>query len=502
MNRVEFKRCAPEAVGIDSKDVLSFLDNMNDGHTEMHSLMIMRHQQVVAEGWWAPYAPGMRHTMMSTSKTFTATAIALACQEGILSLDDYLVDIFSEYVPENASDYLKEITIRHLMTMTSGMEEACVVDENYIANFMNTPVLHKPGTDFFYNDSAASLLPAIIYRKTGLGMIEFLKPRLFDKIGIDAANLTWFNVATGTAFGTGGLHCTTEDAVRLMCLYANDGKWDNEQILAKEYVEMARVPFIKTNTKTARTAQLPKDNQYGYGYLMWMGSRPGTYRSEGAYGQITVVDPMTDTIISFTEANYAKDPASQESMNRVWKFLETIDKNVDVLPDNPTLASLVKQRFSTLALPQPPYQPFGKLPFENMTYRAVGNGAHPENLFYQQILSHPLAKTITGIESFALSQKEARLLEMEAIINGQKQTLLIPTDGSRLLNRLPEYYKSLVYTSAYWQDEHTLAVRFRWIETVFEKELFFHFEDNRCLVKTVSNDRRHPDTQESLYELQ
>lgn len=381
------------------------------------------------------------------------------------------------------------------------MEEACVVDENYISSFMNAPVLHKPGTDFFYNDSAVSLLPAILYRKTGLGMIEFLKPRLFDKIGIDADNLTWFNVATGTAFGAGGLHCTTEDALRLMCLYANDGEWDGEQILTKEYVEMARVPFIQTNTKTPRTIQLPKDNQYGYGYLMWMGSRPGTYRSEGAYGQITVVDPKTDTIISFTEANYAFGPASQESMDRVWQFLETIAKDINVLPANPKLAKQVKQRCSTLSLPCSPYQPFGKLSFGSRIYQAVKEGAHPENLFYQQIYSHPIAKTITGIESFSLRQKEARLIVMEAVINGQKQTLFIPADGSRYLNRLLEYYKSLVCTSAYWQDENTLAVRFRWIETVFEKELFFHFENSQCVVKEVSSDRRHPKTKEYLYEL-
>ncbi len=478
MNREEFIRTTPEDVGIRSESVLRYLDRMDDGHAQVHSLMIMRHGKIAAEGWWSPYAPGLRHTMMSTSKTFTGTAIGLAIDEGILSLDDRIVDIFSDEVPEDASEYLKEITIYHLLTMSCGMEEACVIDENYVSNFMHTPVLHKPGTDFFYNDSAVTLLPLILYKKTGLSMIEFLKPRLFDKIGIDSTNITWFNVATNTAFGAGGLHCTTEDAMRLMKLYAQGGKWNGEQVLSKEYVQQATRKQIDTNTNTPRTKGLPKDNQYGYGFLMWMGSKEGTYRSEGAFGQITLVVPQKDLIISFTEANYSKDPASQESMDRTWEFVDEV--NDEKLPEN-KLSKQVAKRFASLSLEKPPYQPYGTLQNENITYSS-NEGIHIENLFYNQVKSNPIAKTITGLTSFSFHQKEPRLIEMKAVINNKPETISIPLDGTSIMHNIDEYFVSQVYVSGYWKEKDALAIRFNWIETVFEKEIVFHFNEDECVV--------------------
>lgn len=174
--------------------------------------------------------------MMSQTKTFTGTAIAIAEAEGLLGLDERLVDIFPEYVPENPSENLQKMTIRHLLRMGGGMEATCRMDEHWLENFFATPVPNEPGTAFFYNDSAVTVLPAIIRKKTGLHIVDFLRPRLFDKIGIDADNITWFNVADGTAFGAGGLHCTTEDALRLMKLYADGGVWDGEQLIPADYL--------------------------------------------------------------------------------------------------------------------------------------------------------------------------------------------------------------------------------------------------------------------------
>ena len=478
MKRTEFIRTTSESVGISSQVVLDFLNTMDDGHTEMHSLMIMHQDKIIGEGWWSPYAPGIRHTMMSTSKTFTATAIGLAIDEGILNIDEKIVDIFPEYVPNDASDYLKKITIYHLLTMSSGMEEACVVDENYISNFMNTPVLHKPGTDFFYNDSAVTLLPAILYKKTGIKMIDYLKPRLFDKIGIDYKNITWFNIATGTEFGAGGLFCTTEDALRLMKLYKDQGVWEGQQVLSKAFVQEATRKQILTDTNTPRTHLLPKDNRYGYGYLMWMGKE--SYRSEGAYGQITIVVPKKDLIISFTEANYSKDPASQESMDRCNVFIDNINVG-DPLLENKQVYTQLQNRFNTLALARPPYQPYGSFPNPRKWYQAE-TGIHPENLFYAQLYSHPMSKNTSGITAFCIEQKEAHLVEMQVILNNENRTLLIPTDGSRLLHRIHEYYKSMVYLSGYWKDKESFAIRFRWIETVFEKELVFRFKEDKCFI--------------------
>ncbi len=482
MKRQEFVRCTPESVGISSDSVRRFLNRMDDGFTEMHSLMIMRHGKICAEGWWSPYAPGLRHTMMSQTKTFTGTAIGIALKEGILTLHEKIADIFPEYLPENPSSNLLSITIRDLLCMGSGMEEASPVDENWLKNFFSTPVVHKPGTAFFYNDSAVTLLSAIIRRKTGMHIKDYLKPRLFDKIGIDADALSWFNVADGTAFGAGGLHCSTEDVLRLMKLYLNGGVWEGERILTEEYVKAATSVQNSTSRNTTLPQGLPNDNQYGYGYLMWMSHLPGVYRAEGAFGQITLVDPSRDLILSFTESTRILSPASQESLDRCWEFIEEIEPSVHTLPEAEKKAAALQKQLASLSVQRDPYAPFGAFPFPGKEYTVQGQGVHPENIFYSQLYLSPETAFITGITSFSFCESEPRLIRMTAQINGHLCLLEIPTDGSRKVQELDEYYVSKVALSGYWKDTHTFSVRFRWIETVFVKELSFRFEDKCCLI--------------------
>ena len=494
MNREELIRCTPEEVGISSESILAFLDKMNDGHAEMHSLMISRHDKIIAEGWWSPYSAGGRHVMMSTTKTVTGTMIGLMIKEGLLTLDTKIVDIID--APDDRDPLYDQVTIRHLLTMSCGQEEACLMDEDYIDHFFHTPIKHIPGTDFYYNDSAVTLLPYILYKLTGLSIIEYLKPRLFDKIGIDTSNITWFNNAIGTAFGAGGLHWTTEDALRHMMLYKNGGTWNGEQILDREYVEMATSKQMSTNTHTPRTETLPKDNLYGYGFLMWKGSKPHTYRSEGAFGQITVVDPDLDMIVSFTEMNLREDPAAQESMDRVFEFLNSIDSN-EILPYN-ELSKEVSKRFSSLSLERPICQPFGEVSYD--TFKAVELGAHPEDLFYQQVKAHPISKLVTGITEFTFRKIEARLLVLEGIINGNNEVLYIPLDGSYRLNEIDEYFISKVLISAYFE-EGDLVVDFRWIESVFHKQLVFSFRDKKCVIKERVLHKANVDEVESVFEV-
>lgn len=369
--RTEFERVAPERVGIDSRVIERFVSRMDDGFTEMHSLMIMRHGKVCAEGWWAPFAPGLPHTMMSQTKTFTGTAVGIAAYQGLLSLDEKLVDIFPEHVPEDADERVRSITVRHLLTMSSGMVEASRVDADWLRNYFSMPVLHEPGTAFFYNDSAVTVFDAVILRKSGQHLMEFLTPRLFDKIGIDARNIRWFNVADGYNFAAGGLYATTEDALRLMKLYADGGVWNGERILSEEYVRAATSCQIRTDTAETLPVGLPEDNRHGYGYLMWMGSRPETFRAEGAFGQITLVDPSRDMIVSFTESAKVLSPASQGSMDRVWEFLDEIDPQVDALPENPAAADALARRMRSLAIEAAPCAPYGDFLHEGARYQVV-----------------------------------------------------------------------------------------------------------------------------------
>ena len=194
MKRREFERTTPEGVGLRSEDIEWLLDELESGFTEMHGLMIMRHGKVCAEGWWAPYGPGVRHGLQSLSKTYAATAVGIACTEGLLHLDDKVIDIFPDEAPEKPSENLKKMTVRDVLCMGCGMDTMSPADEHWIRSFLATPVLHEPGTTYMYNSMGSTLLGAMVRKVTGLGLQDYLTPRLFDKIGIDAANLRWMTM--------------------------------------------------------------------------------------------------------------------------------------------------------------------------------------------------------------------------------------------------------------------------------------------------------------------
>ena len=225
MQRKEFERVAPEAVGIRSAAIERFVDQLESGFTEMHGLMIMRHGKVCAEGWWSPYAPGLRHGLQSLTKTYAATAVGIAYTEGLLKLEDRIIDIFPDEAPQDPSENLQKLTVRDVLCMGCGMDTMPRPTKDWIRDFLATPVDHVPGTTYMYNSMGSTLLGAIVRKLTGEGLHEYLTPRLFDKIGIDADNLRWMCMPDGMEVGGGGLFSTTENNLRLMKLYADGGVW-------------------------------------------------------------------------------------------------------------------------------------------------------------------------------------------------------------------------------------------------------------------------------------
>ena len=203
--RKPFETARPEEVGISSDLILEYIDNLEHSETEMHGLMIMRHNKMIATGWWNPFGPNLRHGLQSHTKTYAATAVGIAYTEGILKLDERIIDIFPEDAPENPSENLKLLTVRDVLCMGCGMDEMPRNSEHWIKDFLAIPVNHKPGTTYMYNSSGSTLLGSIVRKKTGLGLHEYLTPRLFNKIGINPDNLRWMCMADGIEVGGGGL---------------------------------------------------------------------------------------------------------------------------------------------------------------------------------------------------------------------------------------------------------------------------------------------------------
>ena len=298
------ERTTPEAVGISSNQVEKCINALMHEKTQMNGFMALRHGKVFAECWWTPYSPELPHSNHSLGKSYTATAIGIGLKEGILSLDEHIVDIFAEEVKKSGvelTDNLKAITIENVLTMTNGMARHPIMTADWIGDYLREEVVYKPGTYFLYNTSGTCLLSAIITKKTGETLEAYLKKRLFPKIGIDSERFAWLKFKDGYSTPP-GTFSTTEDNLRLGMLYLNKGRWNGEQIVSEEFITKAMSVQIDTSGSPG-----VKDCCCGYGYQLWACSMPGVFRFDGGQGQYVLIWPDKDLLVAVHEGGFGPD---------------------------------------------------------------------------------------------------------------------------------------------------------------------------------------------------
>ncbi|HTL19056.1 MAG TPA: serine hydrolase, partial [Patescibacteria group bacterium] len=205
-------RSTPEQQGVRSEGVLDFLQAIQGSKHEFHSFMMLRHGHVIAEGWWSPYRPELNHMLYSLSKSFTSTAVGLARREGNLTVDDAVISFFPDQVPSDPGDNLRALKIKHLLTMSVGHVQdstpTITKEDDWVKSFLSLPIANAPGTTFLYNSGATYMLSAIVQKVTGQKVIDFLKPRLFEPLGI--TGMTWETCPRGINTGGWGLSVRTE----------------------------------------------------------------------------------------------------------------------------------------------------------------------------------------------------------------------------------------------------------------------------------------------------
>ena len=316
-------RSTPEEQGISSSAIVAFIeaaDRQAATTNAIHSFMLVRHGQVVAEGWWSPYGPDIPHRLFSLSKSFTSTAVGLAIADGKLSLDDPVLSFFPEDAPANPGTWLKAMRVRDLLIMSSGQNSNTVAQlgkelrhsaqsgENLTRTFLAAPVECKPGTLFVYNTPGSYMLSAIVQKVTGEMVSDYLRPRLFEPLGIE--NPTWDSSPQGVTLGGVGLNIRTEDIAKFGLLYLQKGKWNGKQLVPAAWVETA------TARQTSNGSDPNSDWDQGYGYQFWR-CRHGLYRGDGAFGQFCIVMPEQDAVVAITSGT--RD--MQTVMNLVWDKL-------------------------------------------------------------------------------------------------------------------------------------------------------------------------------------
>jgi CubicO group peptidase (beta-lactamase class C family) len=333
----DLPRSSPESQGVSSAAVLGFLDAAD--HIDfMNSFMLVRHGHVIAEGWWAPYSAEAPHSLYSLSKSFTSTAVGLAIAEGKLSLNDEVLKFFPEEAPAAPSNNLKAMRVRDLLRMNTGQqtEPPRPADQSWVKAFLAHPVPFKPGTHFLYNTSATYMLSAIVQKVTGQTLLDYLKPRLFEPLGIKKP--TWETSPQGISAGGYGLSIRTEDIAKFGQLYLQKGKWQGKQLVPAAWVEAA------TTLQTSNGSNPNSDWDQGYCYQFWR-CRHGAFRGDGAFGQYCVVVPEQDAVLAITSG--VKD--MQAVLNLVWDKLLPAFQKAPLAADESSWQKL-QERLKGLAL--------------------------------------------------------------------------------------------------------------------------------------------------------
>jgi CubicO group peptidase (beta-lactamase class C family)/predicted glycoside hydrolase/deacetylase ChbG (UPF0249 family) len=340
-------RSTPEAENVSSEKILQFLDAAAKSNHEFHSIMMLRHGKVIAEGWWNPYRPDLKHTMYSVSKSFTATAVGFAVAEKKLSVEDKVISFFPDETPPVISSYLAELRVKHLLSMSVGQEPDPTgpvgMSDNWVRTFLNTPILHEPGSQFLYNSAGTYMLSAIVQKVTGEKILDYLTPRLFRPLGI--SGIDWEVDPKGINTGGWGLRLKTEDMAKFGQLFLQKGSWQGKQILPASWVEEASTMKIMQDPKATLAKKDSSDWLQGYCYQMWR-SRNNSYRGDGAFGQYILVWPELDAVIIIT----SETSNMQTELNLVWKHLLPAFQNTKVKTDA-KIQKQLKARLASLSLP-------------------------------------------------------------------------------------------------------------------------------------------------------
>ena len=328
-----FVRATPESQGISSNlfaALLRELDASKD--TEMHHFMALRHGKVICECNFAPYPKGMWHITHSMCKSITGMAIGMLIEEEKLKLDENIYDIFPDHINAFSKIFRPVITVENLLTMTSGVtfnESGIVSGNDWLGSFLNASVNGKPGTEFQYNSLNTYVLSAIVTKRTGETLTEYLTPRLFGPLGI--TKYYWETCPKGITKGGWGLFLCAEDMAKLGQLYLQRGKWNGQQLVSEYWIEISTARHLKTQNDT-----------YGYGYQLWMEQRPGSFEYNGMLGQNVIIYPDMDMVL-VTNAGNKEMFQDCIMLNIIRKYFPVNYHPADVLPESPLSYGLLKR---------------------------------------------------------------------------------------------------------------------------------------------------------------
>ena len=468
---VSLPRSSPEQQGISSADLLAFIEAADKEVDTMNSFMLIRHGHVVAEGWWAPYDRDTPHMLYSLSKSFTSSAVGFAVAEGKLNLDDQVIKFFPDEAPPDPAVNLRAMRVRDLLRMNTGnqieapirVEDPGKQPDTWVKTFLSHPVPFKPGTHFLYNSPATYMLSAIVQKVTGVTVLEYLRPRLFEPLGFK--DPTWVSSPQGITAGAYGLSVRTEEIARFGELYLHRGMWRGKQLLPANWV--AQATSMQTSTGSAPAS----DWDQGYGYQFWR-SRHHSFRGDGAFGQYCMVIPELDAVVAITSGVRNM----QQVMNLVWdKLLPAMKPGR--LPENRAARRQLESRLAALKVKFPSGSASSSISanVSGKWFEFPDNDRGIKAVSFDFNSSSPalIVRTAAGETRMTVggdTWSKGRGL----FTNGLDRFLSVPANP-------------LVATSGAWTSPDTFTVKIVLYQTPFNSTLNFKFDGDRLLFDAEHN---------------
>lgn len=332
----DLPRVSPESQCVYSSDIETYFNEMLSCPTgEPHGIMVLRHGKVIGELFPKPFDASYPQMLYSDAKSFVGLAVVLAIEENRLRLTDRVASFFPDLLPDSISDNLASMTVRDLLTMTSGIQPDQLMrttGADWIRRYLAKPV-DKPGETFHYDSMCSYLLSAIVQRVTGQKTLDYMKERIFNPLHITLVE--WEESPEGINTGGWGLRMQVESMAKIGQLLLNKGNWEGKQLISSEWVEEMTSSLQETGMMDT------------YGYHMWRCDYPNAYRADGALGQYIIVAPDEDMVVAITQANTSNGVAER---HLVWNLLRKV--RGDSLPDTNAYAKLLKAQ-NAYSLPSP-----------------------------------------------------------------------------------------------------------------------------------------------------
>jgi CubicO group peptidase (beta-lactamase class C family) len=485
-----FNISTPEEQGVPSSSILEFIDVIEARKLELHSIMLIRHGNIVTQGWWKPYSKERKHSIFSISKSFTSTAIGLAIYEKLISIDDKVISFFPDDLPDVISKNLKQMSIKHLLTMTTGHEyisfnlELRLEKENWVQSFLAEPVKYEPGTHFYYNNAATYLLSAIIHKVTSMTLMEYLEPLLLGPLGIVGA--TWDKCPHGINIGAWGLRIKTEDIAAFGQMYLNKGIWEGKRIVPETWIEAASSWQVPNSQRVLVGLDENDGDDWaqGYGYNFWRCTH-GSYRADGAFGQLCLVMPKQDVVMVMTSGLESDNFISV--LNDIWSHLYDKMESAAIPLDNDSYEKLQK-RLANLSLSEPlvsidspiikvinggifvATEEFINKDFENNKDQ---NNKDSEN---NEIIKLDIDKL-----SFQFENDKCLISYMDN--NGGSSLICGLREPFETTGRLFNKAKDIVIAMGIWINRETFYINLKFIETPYNEKITCIFEDEKIILK-------------------